>query len=259
MENNRFVFMQNQYTGGCLPCTSTEFDRLVDDPDVAWKISMRQAVEAAVNGGRPLQQFVLHPRFQDYCKREEAKGEAGGKFRQLTDGQKLLRWVSCLKSSLPCLVFAVSAFEAVPRLGKDGQPVLDASGQPVLYQRRTLEGIRQLSGLFMFDADHLPMDPHEVFLRTQVSGFPWQVGLCHKTSSGHGLRLVCEARPELGNIADNQIELARELQLLGVTGTTGKPVVDDSCIDASRISYCPRREDIYSVDYQILFNSKTLC
>jgi hypothetical protein len=65
---------------------------------------------------------------------------------------------------------------------------------------------------------------------------------------------VCEARPEVGNIADNQIELARELGLLGVRGTTGKPVTDNSCIDASRISYAPRREDIYFIDNDKLFN-----
>ena len=34
---------------------------------------------------------------------------------------------------------------------------------------------------------------------------------------------------------------------------TGKPVVDDSCIDASRISYACRREDIYFIDEENLF------
>ena len=78
--------------------------------------------------------------------------------------------------------------------------------------------------------------------------------LAHKTSSGHGLRLVCEAMPEIGNIADNQIELGRELGLLGMVGTTGKAVCDDACIDASRISYAPRLSDIYYIDENKLFN-----
>ena len=86
-----------------------------------------------------------------------------------------------------------------------------------------------------------------------MPGFPWKVRLAHKTSSGQGLRLVCETRIELGNIADNQICLARDLQLMGVLGSTGKPVVDDSCIDASRISYACRREDIYFIDEENLF------
>ncbi len=78
--------------------------------------------------------------------------------------------------------------------------------------------------------------------------------LAHKTSSGEGIRLVCEWRMELGNIADNQIQLARDLGLMGVKGSTGKPVVDNSCIDANRISYAPRREDIYYIDETNLFN-----
>lgn len=101
--------------------------------------------------------------------------------------------------------------------------------------------------------DKLTVNPYDIYLRTTVAGFPWQVRLAHNTSSGHGLRLVCELRPELGNIADNQICLARDLGLMGMIGSTGKPVVDDSCIDASRISYAPRRQDIYFIDEEHLF------
>lgn len=66
--------------------------------------------------------------------------------------------------------------------------------------------------------------------------------------------MVCEANPDVGNIADNQICLARELGLMGLKGSTGKPICDDSCIDASRISYAPRRKDIYFIDEENLFN-----
>jgi hypothetical protein len=100
-------------------------------------------------------------------------------------------------------------------------------------KRRVLAGIH-LSGLFMFDVDHVD-NPREIFERTQVEGFPWEVVFAHLTSSGKGLRLVCKARTEVGNIADNQIELAKAL---GVKA-------DASCIDASRISYAPMREDVY--------------
>ena len=104
----------------------------------------------------------------------------------------------------------------------------------------------------MFDVDHVD-NPREIFERTQVEGFRWKVLFAHVTSSGEGLRLVCVAIPEVGNIADNQVCLARDLGLMGVLGSTGKPVVDDSCIDASRISYAPRREDIYFIDEANLF------
>ena len=97
--------------------------------------------------------------------------------------------------------------------------------------------------LFMFDVDHVD-NPREIYEQTRTEGFPWEVVFAHLTSSGHGLRLVCKARMEVGNIADNQIELARTL---GVKA-------DASCIDASRISYAPMREDVYFLNEEELLN-----
>ena len=228
-QDYNFTFQESMYSGECLPCTAAVFNHYVDDPMVAWKIKTRRAVEEAINKGLPLDRFAENPGFKKFCQKKQA--EKG--FADLTFAQKLLQWATSLKSSLPCYIFAVCEFEQ---------------------KRRKLSNILHLSGLFMFDADHLPCDPEEIFHRTQVQGFPWKVVLAHKTSSGHGLRLVCVARPELGNIADNQICLARDLDILNMMGSTGKPVVDDSCIDATRISYCPCREDIYYIDENKLFN-----
>jgi hypothetical protein len=225
---------------------------IVKSARVAWIIATRQAVEYAVVHGLPLDKWTMNSDFQQFCLKRDVLSQAGEIFRQLTIGEKLIQWTNSLKMSLPCFIFAASEFDLVPKTDKWGDPVLDENGLQVMRRRRQLKGIH-LSGLFMFDADHLTIDPYEVFRRTQVPGFPWQVRLAHKTSSGYGLRLVCELRPELGNIADNQICLARELGLMGMLGSTGKPVVDDSCIDASRISYAPRREDIYFIDEKNLF------
>ena len=249
--SNRFVYQIIQYGGDILPCTLEDFNRIVDSRDVAWRITTRQQVENAVEKGLPLDSFVADTKFQRFCSKHSSEAS----FQKLNTAQKLLQWTNSLKMGLPCFIFAASAFDPVPVTDKDGNPVLNVDGTPVMKPQRRLEGIH-LSGIFMFDGDHLPMNPFEIFQRTQVTGFPWRVLLAHKTSSGHGLRLVCEARPEVGNIADCQIELARELKLLDVIGTTGKPVVDDSCIDASRISYAPRREDIYFIDEERLFNLK---
>ena len=231
MENFRFTFQENQYFGECLPCTAAVFNQFVDDPKVAWKIKTRRAVEEAVSKGLPLDRFAEEPGFKKFCQKKQ--GEKG--FMDLILAQQLLQWATSLLSSLPCFIFGVKEFDQ---------------------NRRKQSNILHLSKLFMFDADKMLCDPFEIFHRTQVQGFPWKVVLAHKTSSGHGLRLVCVARPELGNIADNQICLARDLDILNMKGSTGKPVVDDSCIDATRISYCPCREDIYYIDENALFNIK---
>ena len=254
MENYRFTQQSNQFFGECLPCTAAVFKNWVNDAGVYHKIGTRQDVEAAIREGRMIDTYSNTIEFQKFCQKQEQRPNSRAAFAQLSIEEKLLQWVQSLKESLPCFIFAVREFEAMPKKDKDGHPVLDDGGQPVLFHRRKQENITQLSGLFMFDADHLPMNPREVFERTQLKGFPWEVRLAHKTSSGFGLRLVSEAISEIGNIADNQIELARELGLLGIMGTTGKPVTDDSCIDASRISYCPRMDDIYFIDEDKLFN-----
>ncbi len=251
MRNYRFTYQENQFWGSCEPCTLQVFNSIVDSTVVKWKIDTRQAVEAAIREGQSVEPWAKLDDFQKFCLKKE-KSE---KFRQLTTEQKLTQWVADLKMGLPCFIFGVSDFDAVPAIDKQGNPMLGEDGQPQMKRRRKLEGIQHLSGLFMFDADHLPFDPREVYERTRRDGFPWKVLLAHKTSSGFGTRLVCEARMDLGNIADCQIELARELGLLGVVGTTGKPVTDESCIDAARISYAPRREDIYFIDEEKLFGA----
>lgn len=47
--------------------------------------------------------------------------------------------------------------------------------------------------------------------------------------------------------------MAREMGVLDVIGTTGKHVCDNSCINADRISYCPRLEDILYINEDSLF------
>ena len=253
-KNYRFTYQDNQFTGECLPCTLAQFKSVVSSGSVAWRINTRQMIERAINDGLSLNTWTNDATFRNFCLKQEQRPRAGADFAALPVEKKLVQWANSLKMWLPCFIFAVEEFEAVEKTDKDGNPVLDKEGRPVKFRQRKQYGIKRLSGLFMFDGDHLPVDPQEIYQRTLRPGFPWQVRLAHKTSSGYGLRLVCEARPDIGNIADNQIEVARELGLLGMTGTTGKPVTDNSCIDASRISYAPRECDIYFIDEDKLFN-----
>ena len=240
MEPYRFTTQENQFTGECLPCTKAKFYTTANSASVNNTITTRQAIEKAIDEGQPLNNWLSCANFRNFCQKQASRPRAGEAFAALPVEQ--------------CFVFAVKEFAAIPKTDKQGNPVLDAEGKEILFRRRLQSSIRELSGLFMFDGDHLTCDPREIYERTLRPNFPWKVRLAHVTSSGHGLRLVCEANPDVGNIADNQIELGRELGLLGQLGSTGKPICDDSCIDASRISYAPRMCDIYYIDEDNLFN-----
>ena len=211
-----------------MPGTLEKLNEVLDSPRVRWKIRTIRSVRQP----GAIEQWAKDSDFQKFCLKEAGKKKTGEAFLALTGEEKLARWATALKESLPPLIFGARDFDEMP-LKKDPSRKM---------KRRVLAGIH-LSGLFMFDVDHVD-NPHEIFERTQVEDFPWEVLMAHKTSSGLGLRLVCKARPEIGNIADNQIELARAL---GVKA-------DASCIDASRISYAPMREDVYYLNEQELLN-----
>jgi len=254
MEQHRFVWQENQFWSSCDPCPASVFHTQVRSAIVDWKITTRQAVEQAVREGKPLDRFTRLTDYQRWRIEQESRPKAGEKFAQLTTAAKLLQWVQTLKMSLPCFVFAVSEFGLVPRTDKNGNLRLDNNGNPMLYRRRLQDNITHLSGLFMSDYDHLPFPPRALYELTKAPGFPWKVRLAHVTSSGCGLRLVCEWIAEAGRIADNQYLQAKELGMLDVVGTTGKHVTDNSCINADRISYCPRLQDIIHIDEDKLFN-----
>ena len=223
-----FCTQENQFVSPAVPGTLEKLNEILDSPRVKWKIETIRAVRKP----EAIKLWASNTEFQKFCLKEAAKKKVGEAFQQLTEEEKLARWATALKESLPPLIFGARDFDETP-LKKDPSRTM---------KRRVLAGIH-LSGLFMFDVDHVD-NPHEIFERTQQEGFPWEVVFAHLTSSGQGLRLVCKARVEIGNIADNQIALAKEL---GVTP-------DLSCIDASRISYAPMREDVYFLNEDELLN-----
>ena len=222
-----FCIQDNQYFSPAVPGTREKLNEILDSPQVRWKIETIRAVRQP----GAVRLWASNTDFQKFCLKEAAKSK-GNAFKELTDEEKLERWANSLKESLPCLIFGARDFDEVP-MKKNPEKRM---------KRRVLAGIH-LSGLFMFDVDHVD-NPREIFERTQQEGFPWEVVFAHVTSSGQGLRLVCKARVEIGNIADNQIALAKELDV--------KP--DLSCIDASRISYAPMREDVYYLNEEELLN-----
>ena len=223
-----FCIQDNQFISPAVPGTLEKLNELMDSPRVRWKIETIRSVRKP----EAIKQWASNSDFQKFCLKEAGKKKAGETFQALTDEEKLARWATALKESLPPLIFGARDFDETP-LKKDPSRSM---------KRRVLAGIH-LSGLFMFDVDHVD-NPREIFEQTQAEGFPWEVVFAHLTSSGKGLRLVCKAKVEVGNIADNQIELAKAL---GVKA-------DASCIDASRISYAPMREDVYYLNENELIN-----
>ena len=215
---------------------------------------MRQEVRKAVAEGRSLDRFTSNTDFQKWCIRQSSRPKAGKAFDLLPTPIKLMQWVDALKESLPDFVFAVNEFGLMPRVDKDGNPRLDDNGQPIMYRRRKQENIVHLSGLFWSDFDHLPIPPQELYEKTLQKSYPWKTRLAHLTSSGEGLRLVSECIIGVGNIADQIYLQARELGMLNVKGTTGKWVCDNSIINADKLSFCPRLEDILYIDEDKLFN-----
>ena len=222
-----FCIQDNQYFSPAVPGTREKLNEILDSPQVRWKIETIRAVRQP----GAVRSWASNTDFQKFCLKEAAKSK-GNAFKELTDEEKLERWANSLKESLPCLIFGARDFDEVP-MKKNPEKRM---------KRRVLAGIH-LSGLFMFDVDHVD-NPREIFEQTQQEGFPWVVVFAHLTSSGQGLRLVCKARVEIGNIADNQIALAKELDVMP----------DLSCIDASRISYAPMREDVYYLNEEELLN-----
>ena len=224
-----FCIQDNQFISPAVPGTLEKLNEVLDSPRVKWKIETIRSVREP----GAIKQWTSNTDFQKFCIKEGLKKKGAGEaFKALTDEEKLGRWATALKESLPPLIFGARDFDETP-LKKDPSRTM---------KRRVLAGIH-LSGLFMFDVDHVD-NPHEIYERTRVDGFPWEVVFAHLTSSGKGLRLVCKARVDVGNIADNQIELAKTLNVKA----------DASCIDASRISYAPMREDVYYLNEEELLN-----
>lgn len=223
-----FCTQDNQFFSPAVPGTREKLNEVLDSTLVKWKI---ESIRSLRKPGA-IKVWGTQTDYQKFCIKEAGKKKTGEAFQALSDEEKLQRYANSLKESLPCLIFGARDFDEVPTK-KDPKK---------LSKRRQLAGI-YLSGLFMFDADHVD-NPRAIFEKTQREGFPWEVVFAHKTSSGMGLRLVCKIRKEIGNIADNQLALAAALEV----------TPDLSCIDASRISYAPMREDVYLLNEEELLN-----
>jgi len=161
-----------------------------------------------------------------------------------------------LKRKLPAFIFQATFDETLSKKG-----ILGAWRK---------QAATRLTGLVVMDVDHVdthplplprggaiekpvPQDYFNVWRDTHPELFGNQaplpsggegggsVLLVYVTPSGKGLKIVFKARQDWGNLIDNQHQMAK---LLGVE-------VDESCKDASRMSFICKESDILFIDKEL--------
>ena len=135
-----------------------------------------------------------------------------------------------LKRKLPAFIFQATFDETKSAKGKLG--------------RWRKQAATRLTGLVVMDIDHVE-DPKAVFDSWHgFHGFnelKTRILLVYITPSGKGLKVVFKADPDVGNLIDNQHAMADKL---GV-------VVDESCKDASRMSFICKESDILYINQEL--------
>ena len=111
----------------------------------------------------------------------------------------------------------------------------------------------RLTGLVVIDVDHVESEElrlkSEEFAAADFTQKAKELGilLIYITPSGHGLKIVFKADAEKGNLIDNQHAMAK---VLGVE-------VDESCKDASRMSFICKESDILYIDKELFTYENT--
>ena len=134
-----------------------------------------------------------------------------------------------LKRKLPAFIFQATFDETTSKAGKTGAWRKQAA--------------TRLTGLVVMDIDHID-NPREVFDKWDLATdnrTKGRVLLVYITPSGKGLKVVFKADANVGNLIDNQHQMAK---VLGVE-------VDESCKDASRMSFICKESDILYIDKEL--------
>ena len=132
-----------------------------------------------------------------------------------------------LKRKLPAFIFQAMFDETASAKGRMG--------------RWRKQAATRLTGLVVMDIDHVD-NPQEKFIEWKTLDFgKLGILLVYITPSGHGLKIIFKADAAKGNLIDNQHAMA---EVLGVE-------VDESCKDASRMSFICKEEDILYIDKEL--------
>ena len=138
-----------------------------------------------------------------------------------------------LKRGLPAFIFQATFDDTESKKGKLGA-----------WRKQSAT---RLTGLVVMDIDHV--ESEELSVKSEefaAADFPQKakelgILLIYITPSGKGLKIVFKARPEWGNLIDNQHAMAK---VLGVE-------VDESCKDASRMSFICKESDILFINKEL--------
>ena len=134
---------------------------------------------------------------------------------------------AALKRKLPAFIFQATFDETTSKAGKPGA-----------WRKQSAT---RLTGLVVMDIDHVD-DPRAVYEgwlgMTEALN---RILLVYITPSGKGLKVVFKADASVGNLIDNQHAMAK---VLGVE-------VDESCKDASRMSFICKESDILFIDKEL--------
>ncbi|MBQ8485087.1 MAG: hypothetical protein IJ534_02960 [Bacteroidaceae bacterium] len=161
---------------------------------------------------------VDEQRFYQLVRDEQSKALIDG-FRQSGDAS--------LKRKLPAFIFQATFDETTSKKGKPG--------------RWRKQAATRLNGLVVMDIDHVD-NPQELFEKWKQLDFD-KLGILfiYITPSGKGLKIVFKANILWGNLIDNQLKMA---EIMGVK-------VDESCKDASRMSFVCKEEDILYLNKEL--------
>ena len=134
-----------------------------------------------------------------------------------------------LKRKLPAFIFQATFDETESKKGMVG--------------RWRKQAATRLTGLVVMDVDHVE-EPLKLYQGWVEKGLDWKalgILLVYITPSGKGLKIVFKADVKKGNLIDNQHAMA---EVLGVE-------VDESCKDASRMSFICKESDILYLDKEL--------
>ena len=136
---------------------------------------------------------------------------------------------AALKRKLPAFIFQATFDETTSKSGKTGAWRKQAA--------------TRLTGLVVMDIDHIenPLTMYQGWVEKALDCKKLGIVLIYITPSGKGLKIVFKADVQKGNLIDNQHAMAK---ILGVE-------VDESCKDASRMSFICKESDILYIDKEL--------